>query len=45
MRGLFASNEFMALEVCDTRDFDGALVTPQKPVAWTFEREQNSKCS
>ena len=25
VRGLFASNAFMAPEVCDTRDFDGTL--------------------
>jgi len=27
VRGLFASNAFMAPEVCDTRDFDGILTT------------------
>jgi hypothetical protein len=25
VRGLFAGNAFVALEVCDTRDFDGTL--------------------
>jgi hypothetical protein len=27
VRGLFASNAFMAPEVCDTRDFDGTLMS------------------
>jgi hypothetical protein len=26
VRGLFAGDAYMALEVCDTREFDGTLV-------------------
>ncbi len=28
VRGLFAGDAYMALEVCDTRDFDGTLSWP-----------------